>query len=530
MLTWTSAYRAGTRASRPALDSRRDRVRTWTSAYRRARGVLAAALALVVLPAHGAIEDHQWCRTETDHFDLVTDLDLRRTAELFYSLDRFRESASALLPGLPPEHPVPLKILVFKNARDFALVYRSPNISGFMRPSLNQSLLAFGPDRNGRYLHAIAYHEYTHYLLRSRATLNLPVWYEEGLASYLSTLDMDPDGVVTVGRGPSPLLAFVVKQPQLALEDVIAERFRLDWQRHDLSDVYTLAWGIVRFLHHARRPDGTMYAAQLGDMLDAIDKGASSAEAMREHLGFAPQELQGLMRRYYDGSDQSTLGVYKFTVDNYEMPAFDRTCLDADEARQVLADAVAFRRADLAGQLYADILARKPRHVGALLGRSRVHPDVEVRRQAARQAYAEEPQDPAVNLRMAQVSVAPCPDGMVDCARDWAAAKAFYEVALGPETDRADAAFGLGMVYLREGQPEEALEHLAMAYIRAPWSPRVNYYLGEAFGMLGVFDLARRHLRKTQYWDPEPPWRERAARAIARLDAAAADEVPASSE
>ena len=493
---------------------------SWTRAHRPGRSVLAASLALVIAPAYGAIEDHQWCRTETEHFDLVTDLDLRSTAELFYSLDRFRASASALLPGLPPEHPAPLKILVFKSARDFALVYRSPNIAGFMRPSLNQSLLAFGPDRNGRYLHAIAFHEYTHYLLRSRATVNLPVWYEEGLASYLSTLDMDPAGVVTVGRGPSPLLAFVVKQPELALEDVIAERFRLDWQRHDLSNVYTLAWGIVRFLHHARRPDGTMYAAQLGDMLDAIDQGATSADAMAKHLGFEASELQDLMRRYYDGSEESMLGVYKFAVDGYEMPAFDRTCLDADEAREVLAEAVGFRRADLAGQLIDDILARKPRHVGALLGRSRVHPDVEVRRQAARRAYAEAPQDPAVNLRMAQISVAPCGEEVTGCERDWEAAKAFYQVALGPERDRADAAFGLGMVYLREGRPEEALEYLAMAYTRAPWSPRVNYYLGEAFAMLGVVDLARRHLRKTQYWDPEEEWRERAARALARLDSA----------
>ena len=129
-----------------------------------------------------------------------------------------------------------------------------------------------------------------------------------------------------------------------------------------------------------------------------------------------------------------------------------------------------------------------------------------------------------MNLRMAEISVTPCGEGVADCERDWDAAKAFYQVALGPDRDRADAAFGLGMVYLREGQPEEALEYLAVAYTRAPWSPRVNYYLGEAFGMLGVVDLARRHLRKTQYWDPELPWRERAARALARLDTAAAAE------
>ena len=58
------------------------------------------------------------------------------------------------LAGRPP---CPLMMLVFKHARDFATMFRFPNITGFMRPTLNQSLLAFGPDRNGRYLHDTAW-------------------------------------------------------------------------------------------------------------------------------------------------------------------------------------------------------------------------------------------------------------------------------------------------------------------------------------------------------------------------------------
>ena len=52
-------------------------------------------------------------------------------------------------------------MLVFKHA-GFATMFGFPNSTGFMRPTLNQSLLAFGPDRNERYLHDIAHHEYTH--------------------------------------------------------------------------------------------------------------------------------------------------------------------------------------------------------------------------------------------------------------------------------------------------------------------------------------------------------------------------------
>ena len=223
------------------------------------------------------VEDRRWCRTITERFDLVTDLSPRKSAALLAGLDRFHTAASALLPGRPLDPPASPQLLVFKRARDFAALFDLPNVVGFMQPSLQQSLLALGPDRQGLHLHTFAYHEYTHFLLRSRAMLNLPAWYEEGLATYLANLHVDKDGLVTVGRGPHALLRFLVKQPQTRLERLLDGRFRLSGRPHDeLSHTYALAWGVVRFLHHAKRPDGSRYAQDLGAMLAAVDQGATS--------------------------------------------------------------------------------------------------------------------------------------------------------------------------------------------------------------------------------------------------------------
>ena len=63
------------------------------------RRALAAALALWACAAAASVEDRRWCRTTTEHFDLVTDLSPRRAAALLAGLDRFRTAASALLPG-----------------------------------------------------------------------------------------------------------------------------------------------------------------------------------------------------------------------------------------------------------------------------------------------------------------------------------------------------------------------------------------------------------------------------------------------
>ncbi len=481
---------------------------------------LAAAGVLASTAAPAAVEDRTWCRSTSEHFDLVTDLGKRKTASLFASLDRFRAAASALLPGRPPDRPAPLQVLVFKRSRDFATLFGFPRISGFMRPSLNQSLLAFGPDRNGLRLHAIAFHEYTHYLLRSRATLNLPAWYEEGLASYLATLEVDDEGVVTVGRGPYALLRFMVKQPLIPIEQVIGERFRLDWQRHDLSNVYSLAWGMVRFLHHARRPDGSHYAENLGAMLAAIDQGAASADALRATLDIAPEDLPGLLRRYFDARDDEPQTVFKFKIDYYQPALFQRACLEAVDKRLVLAKAVAPHRPQQAMAFYDWILERDPRHVGALIGRSQAVGDPALALQAAKSAYEIDPNAPAANVRMAQLIVEACSAAESgDCADRWAQAATFFHRALALADNRADAAYGLGMLYLYGGAPVEALDYLRRAHLGAPWSPRINFYLGEAYRLAGDATRARAHLEKTAYWHPDADWRKRAHSALDKLPA-----------
>ena len=483
------------------------------------RRTFATALALAALGAAAGVENRNWCRTTSADFDLVTDLGQRRSAELLLGLDRFRTAASALLPGRPLEPPAKPRLLVFKRARDFARLFALPNVVGFMQPSLRQSLLAFGPDRQGRHLHTFAYHEYTHFLLRSRTMLNLPAWYEEGLATYLANLHVDHAGVVTVGRGPYALLRFLVKQPQTNVAHVIDDRFRLDARRHELSDAYALAWGVVRFLHHGKRPDGSRYAEGLGNMLAAIDQGATSADAMHE-IGIAIADLSGLMRAYYASEEDNAATVFRFAIDAYETPSLQRECLDAVDARYVLAQAVSRHQPAKAAAFYDYILARQPRHVGALLGRSEVTDDLDEARRYAQTALDIDPRDASANVRMAQIGMATCEAGRTDCGAQLADAAAFLQRGLATASHRADAIYGLGVLYLLSGAPAEALAHMQSAYSRAPWSPRINFYLGEAYRLNGDFDRARQHLEKTANWHPDETWRNRAERALVRISAA----------
>lgn len=484
--------------------------------------MLAAGLAFA---SQAGVEDRRWCRFDADHFELVTDLSAAKSTALLLSLDRFRNAAYALLPGRPLDPPATPRLLVFKRAHDFSSLFEFPShIVGFAQPSLEQSLLAFGPDRSGRHLDAFAYHEYTHFLLRSRTMLNLPVWYEEGLATYLANLHIDGAGQVTLGRGPHALLRFLLGQPQTPVEDVVTERLRMDWQRHDLSNVYTLAWGVVRFLHHAKRPDGSRYAEDMGTMLEAINGGATTVEAMRRHVGIGSEDLRSRMRGYFDTQDDLAVSVFRFTMADYEPPAVMRDCLDDTEKRLVLADAAAPHQPTKAAALYDSILKRRPRHIGALLGRSRTTEAPEQALAFAERALAAAPDDPDVHVRLAQIGLERCQSEAAPCVDSLGDAAGHYQQALAAEAERADAAYGLGVLHLVAGHPADALEPLLAAYARAPWSPRINFHLGHAYRLAGQPDRARQHLEKTAFWHPDEAWRERARRA---LDQLAADKPPA---
>ena len=472
----------------------------------------AAALATSAFVC-AAVEDRDWCITHTDHFEMVSDLPRERALDLVAHLDRFRLAARALLPGESAEPAPPLKLVAFERAQDFATVFNSRHVAGFTRPSLDQSLLASGPDADGKHLNRNVFHEYVHYLLRSRAALNLPIWYEEGFASYLSTLSVDPTGLVTVGRVPFRYLRGVLVPPGLSIADVVAERFELDPERHDLSEVYGLAWAIVRYLHHGVDDSGERYASNLGTMLDTIDNGAASGHAMNSTLGLDLSTLKGRLRKYYENHE---LPVFRFRTDLREKLPFSRECLNAVDTRYHLADVAAFHHREFAIALYDEVLDREPRHIDTLVGLSRIEAGKRATR-LARRAFEIDPDHPAAAIRMAELKVLACQEGRTSCGEALPEAIALYTRALKTDSHRVAAAYGLGIVSLYVQRADDALEYLRAAHARAPWSPQINFYLGEAYGRTGAPERARMHFTKTAYWHPDESWRQRAQQALGRL-------------
>ncbi len=465
--------------------------------------------------ASASIADHQWCRITTPHFDLVTDLEPNNGIELAKALEDFHRMALQLL-NTDREQVRPLRVLAFNNKDDFRETFGNNRIAGFMKPSFQEHFLVFGPDEGARRRFQVAFHEYTHYLLRRYSSLNLPIWFEEGFAVYLSTAQFVSPTRAVVGQPVVRPSSRRILNRRPRVSQILDERYTVDWSRHVLPGVYEKAWALVHFLYHGENAQKEAIESRIDDMLASIDRGMSSSQAISELTGYNSDELIVPLRSYFQ---RDVLPTRTVDFERGSSQSLGVDCLDSLEARLNLARVVMTQNPLLAGRFLEDVLEVRPNDVSTLVSYSQALRGLRGKAYSvAQRALGLDPSDPGANVRMAELIVSRCMEDIAAlCKRNWGDAAELYRTALKSDPRRVDAAFGLGVVYVHTGKPGDAINYLLVAHRLAPWAPRINYYLGEAYRLSGNEVLAKLHLEKTYHWDASEDWRKRARISLSLL-------------
>ena len=480
-----------------------------------------------------------WCAYQTAHFEFLTDLPRRRALANVRALERFRTMFMALFGGtnggghrangLFPEHQrhaapsqfkgfqetrthsgVPVRMLVFRRPQHFFEVTGAAHFAGITVPALRAYQLLIGPAQESA-ITDTARHEYAHYLLRSHTDLHYPLWYEEGLATYLSAVSykrnravlghLEPGFRRRGGLSPEPSFEAVVQADSVA-----------DWPPERLVAFYEKAWLLVHFVrlgHQLGYPD---YRPALARYLAQPERGFVEAFALPP---------AGMGDRIRDYLRQPRHPREHLVLPNAEKDDVPRRCLDDAEGRLELARSLV----NLNPQLAADALKRHP--VGEpdaewLTAHSEALSAIDYAQAltAVEKALRLAPDHAGALAQLARLKVQGCPlSSDPNCMRNWAEAAALYRRALEADPQRYDSAYGLGMAYLHTGRAEQALGYLRLAHAQMPWAAEANFYLGEAYRMLGD-PRAAEHLRKARGWAVNASWRARAEAALIRLDEA----------
>jgi len=245
---------------------------------------LAAALGCA---ATRSVHNQRFFELRTPHFEILSSLGDERTRTLARDLELFHTGVEyALELPLSDSTPVPTRVYAFDD-RGFTRPFALRGAKVYLVPQVESPLVVFRtPEDWDERATRLVRLRYARRLLRRRDPTRRPIWYEEGLGQYASTVEIDPPRVRVGG---------------IVVDHVQALR---DWNANSLSALLTTrdlaqrspnwierfraqAWALVHTLRFrdARKPG----AGALARYREALD--AHAPNPFRSALGANAEEL-----------------------------------------------------------------------------------------------------------------------------------------------------------------------------------------------------------------------------------------------
>lgn len=432
----------------------------------------------------------------------------RKMVSLARSLQTIHAIAAELIPGDFPPRSL-LRVVAFKNTRAFLAEFQSDEFIGFMQPSMRQHTLAFGLGSRSYQPLVVAFHEYTHYVSRSRYEIFIPLWYEEGFAQYLGATRQQGNKT-RIGEVNSRRLHRAISRHKTTWQTTLDGVPRLDWHEHNYASHYAFAHAVVHFLHHGFASNGEPMSDKVYDILLAISNGGRASQVVPEFAGVAPAEFIPTLHNHLRETRPLT---YTKEYDSRKFSAVqERQCLSEIESRKLLANTLirinparAFEHVERALMLAPQdpelqvILSYLPAH-DTLSSYDRIQRALE---------FAPDNED--AHVRMGDLLSYNCLDVHTqECDYLREIASQHYRRALHRDPYRVDAAFGLGVSLLKSSRAGDGLNYLRVAHQRVPWNARVNYFLGAAYLQIGNLKEGVQYLNRAALWEEEVELRNQA--------------------
>ncbi len=223
----------------------------------------AAAIFVLLLSLSAAVsltaalpdENTAWIRVDTANFTLFSSVSRRHTLEVGRRLELFRHLLSGLLPELKVNSPLPSYVFIFRSDATF-----TPYKTQFGRGPTPQDAY-FSADQSANFValnafpdgdpFATVYHEFVHYFLNNNFA-NLPLWFNEGLAEYYSTLLLSDikDDQVEIGRPVSQYVGWLKEHSLIGLRELFEiSTGSSQYNEEEKKGVfYAQSWALVHYL------------------------------------------------------------------------------------------------------------------------------------------------------------------------------------------------------------------------------------------------------------------------------------------
>ena len=434
--------------------------------YPRSRIGGVTSIAVGVLLIAGLRAAPTWTFASSAHFEVYTTAGDARARDALLYFERAHAFFASYL-KLTPVQARPTRLIVFSNEKEFAPFRINEYATAFYRSSPERDYIvmrSLDPDSLG-----VVAHEYVHLIVRASGE-RLPVWLNEGLAEYFSTVAPE-SGKMSVGKVPLGRLQHISNgssqlMPLEKLFAITRESPEYGTKTH-AGTFYSQSWALTHMLMSDKR-----YQPQTARFLAAISGGAAAPAAL-ESVYQRSTEVVFKDLLSYIRQDRFMYSLVEYTMP--PQPAKPATRLvDAFEAGLVAANLLAGgRTSEGEARLAFETLAKeRPDDLGLLESRGYF----ELRK--GRTADAAPHLARAVELGSTNPMLLRDYAGLI-AASDPAKAEELLAKALGLAPNDVETRVRLANVFVRTRKPDAAIATLAPV-TQVPPDLAVNFFMAAA--------------------------------------------------
>ena len=257
---------------------------------RRCAGPAAIWVAAFLLSPLAGSEDARWLKVTSPNFELFTtagERSGRAAARYFEQVRGFFQQAM----GLGSKSGPPVRIVVFRSDKEYAPYSPSEIAAAFYLGTDDRDYIVMKSASSEQY--PMAVHEYTHLLVK-HSGVEVPLWFNEGLAEFYSNLK-PLAGKVQVGGIVMPHYMLLRQSKWIDLPTLlaVAHDSPLYNEKGHAGLFYSESWALVHMLYL-----GKDYRLKLPALLDGIKAGASMTDTFRKAYGKSVEQVQRDLEAY----------------------------------------------------------------------------------------------------------------------------------------------------------------------------------------------------------------------------------------
>lgn len=281
--------------------------------------ILLVLLSFVSVSAKDSVNtaDDEWISLRSKNFYLIGNAKEKDIRKVATKLEQFRETFRLLFPKVKFDQSIKTNVVVFKNEKSYKpfLPKRGDGkadtgIAGYFQPGEDVNYITLSTEGDIKDTYGTIFHEYVHFLLDTHFGRSIiPPWFNEGLAEYYQTFDIENDQKVFLGNLQENHLYFLNKTDLIPLNTFFSiDNYSLHRNGdHSRSIFYAQAWALVHYLIQTKQSDN------MSKFLNLVMNDVEPEKAFKQAFGSDYTTMEKALKKYVR---QRTYQISVATLEN----------------------------------------------------------------------------------------------------------------------------------------------------------------------------------------------------------------------